>query len=242
MNTGNNLGTQNNSADPNAAQSVGTQATLTRQIMPGSINRGLISDREAFRRNIREHVLNQQEVGAANGGGLPRRASMQSEQSEVLSVMAMSANMNSEGDDDDQSNIEIFSDSLSEDHGRADMIEVRSNHSYKRTMGISSTQQRVRLKDLDERYWRLSKHFTCNLCKEILLDPVECTNCSTAFCKLCISSWHQKNPYKCPLLCSNKYKYVNMHRVVKKMLEKLRFHCPEDNCKYSRISMRDIMK
>lgn len=32
-------------------------------------------------------------------------------------------------------------------------------------------------------------YFQCNICLKVLVDPVECTKCQTAFCKECIAQW-----------------------------------------------------
>ena len=139
----------------------------------------------------------------------------------------------SSDNDNNRSNIQIYSDSFSEDMGRGGgpMIEGRSEHNFNR---FKNHNRRIHIEEMDERYTRHMVVISCGLCEDVLIDPIESLNCVTPFCRKCIQGWHQKNPSKCPRLCTYKFRYRNMHRIVKKILSRVRFHCPEDSCRYSK--------
>lgn len=89
--------------------------------------------------------------------------------------------------ENNRSNIQIYSDSFSEDMGRGGVIEGRSELSFTRDL---STSRRIHVEDVDARFLKQMDHLACGLCKDILIDPVECSNCSTPFCRKCIQGWH----------------------------------------------------
>ena len=41
--------------------------------------------------------------------------------------------------------------------------------------------------------------FKCNICVQLLFEPVECGSCNQLFCKDCISQWMAKGKKTCPL-------------------------------------------
>lgn len=90
---------------------------------------------------------------------------------------------------------------------------------------------------VDERFKHLIKEFECMKCENVVIEPTQCSKCLTIFCNKCIKTWHTKNPYKCPKLCSSNYKYTSLHRIVNKMLQRIRFHCSEEQCDYSKVSL-----
>ena len=74
---------------------------------------------------------------------------------------------------------------------------------------------------------------TCTICYKVLLEPIECTQCETAYCKGCIDLWKKESRNRCPLKCE-KAQYRELHRYVKNSLYKKRFFCKKDQCKYKK--------
>ncbi len=71
----------------------------------------------------------------------------------------------------------------------------------------------------------------CKICMEVLDDPVECSECNTAYCKACIDMWRTHNP-TCPNRCSNA-KLQKPHKLRLAMLNNLQVSCEneEAGCK-----------
>lgn len=70
------------------------------------------------------------------------------------------------------------------------------------------------------------EHFECYFCKNIVFQPKECPKCTKPYCHECIqNSISQKKRWECPR-CKSAENVVDMHRVVKEILEKLIFKCP----------------
>ena len=44
---------------------------------------------------------------------------------------------------------------------------------------------------------KVSPTLQCSICLDLVMEPVECTNCSKLFCKECIEGW-LKNSKDCP--------------------------------------------
>ena len=63
---------------------------------------------------------------------------------------------------------------------------------------------------------------TCSLCSSILINPVMCMKCQTAFCKKCADNWSQNNS-KCPKGCPEPN--YDIGKTQKEMLSKLEFKC-----------------
>jgi len=55
--------------------------------------------------------------------------------------------------------------------------------------------------ETDKKVREKSQFFICLICKMIVSNPVECSNCSTLFCQKCIEPWHRSNDF-CPKKCS----------------------------------------
>ena len=72
------------------------------------------------------------------------------------------------------------------------------------------------------------KHYKCMICMKIVCEPMECSDCRTAFCSDCIEEWKKTRP-KCPTGCANGT-YVELHRVLKAQLYERRFKCPMEGC------------
>ena len=77
----------------------------------------------------------------------------------------------------------------------------------------------------------------CCICKNILYEPVQCSECDNCFCKSCINEWLQKK-FECPFRCKNsKFK---PNRYINKVLSILNFKC-RNGCE-SIIKYEDIKK
>ena len=69
-------------------------------------------------------------------------------------------------------------------------------------------------------------HFECGLCKNIVFQPKECSKCTKPFCHECVMRHiTAKKKWECGH-CGSSENVVDMHRVVKEILEKLIFKCP----------------
>ena len=78
---------------------------------------------------------------------------------------------------------------------------------------------------------KLSPTLQCSLCLDLVMNPVECENCSKLFCKECIDSW-LKNSAECPNKHIFKKKYT-LDDWVKPALDRIFIKCPYKNCNNS---------
>lgn len=78
-------------------------------------------------------------------------------------------------------------------------------------------------------------YFMCKICFKVLLNPIECSKCQTAFCKGCIGKWQRERQgnNKCPFKCQDP-QYADLHRYVKNELQQRRFFCSLPACPYSK--------
>jgi hypothetical protein len=69
-------------------------------------------------------------------------------------------------------------------------------------------------------------HFLCRICKLVVFQPKECPKCTSVYCFECNSNFiSNKGKWQC-IECNSYEPLVEMHRVVKEILEKLVFQCP----------------
>ena len=70
-------------------------------------------------------------------------------------------------------------------------------------------------------------HFICKLCNSVVFQPKECSKCEQAYCFNCtqLSIANQKK-WKCPK-CNSEEPLLDMHRVIKEVLDQLIFKCPK---------------
>ena len=68
----------------------------------------------------------------------------------------------------------------------------------------------------------------CMICTNLVMNPIECTECHRVFCVGCINTWRRNKDY-CPSLCK-KMKYDQVHPFVKQSLAKLMAKCPYKGC------------
>lgn len=72
-------------------------------------------------------------------------------------------------------------------------------------------------KQLKEAQEDENSFFMCLICFKVLLDPMECTKCDTAFCNDCITQWKKSQSDRCPINCSDP-EYKKMNRFISKIL------------------------
>ena len=78
---------------------------------------------------------------------------------------------------------------------------------------------------------KLSPTLQCSICLDLVMDPVECQNCSKLFCKDCINSW-LKNSNQCPNKHQFKKKAI-LDDWIKPALDRIFIKCPFQNCNNS---------
>eukprot|EP00347_Sterkiella_histriomuscorum_P015860 403355409 len=66
----------------------------------------------------------------------------------------------------------------------------------------------------------IEQHYICLFCYGVVLDPTECRECQSLYCKGCLQQSHMK----CPMRCSG-LEYQPLNRFVKCSLEKTSFKC-----------------
>ena len=74
----------------------------------------------------------------------------------------------------------------------------------------------------------ISPTFQCSFCLDLVMDPIECENCSKLFCKDCINEWLKKSTQ-----CPNKHlfkKATDLDDWIKKDLNKIYIKCPYSKC------------
>jgi hypothetical protein len=63
------------------------------------------------------------------------------------------------------------------------------------------------------------------MCCGVVLEPIECKDCQTLYCKACI----RKPDMECPKRCGGK-EYTKVHRLVMNTINKLTFKCNKGIC------------
>ena len=76
----------------------------------------------------------------------------------------------------------------------------------------------------------ISPLFQCRICLDLVMDPVECENCSNLFCRECIEEWlKNSSSSQCPYKHSFK-KAIVLDQWIKKNLDKIYIKCPYSKC------------
>ena len=86
----------------------------------------------------------------------------------------------------------------------------------------------IRRIDLISSIGVISPTFECKICCDLVMNPVECENCSKLFCQNCINNW-LKNSNKCP----NKHQFAKKQELddwIKKEISKIFIKCPYIGC------------
>lgn len=68
----------------------------------------------------------------------------------------------------------------------------------------------------------IDSHYICLICLGVIVDPIECKQCDSLYCKRCL----KKNSLKCPKRCDKK-QYGKPNRFVMDLLNQTRFRCPK---------------
>jgi hypothetical protein len=76
-----------------------------------------------------------------------------------------------------------------------------------------------------------AQYFCCSICSMIVVDPVECADCNTAYCRTCLIPWAERGG-SCPKRCKRDQpvKVVEMHRYAKQDLKAMEFRCRTEHC------------
>ena len=74
----------------------------------------------------------------------------------------------------------------------------------------------------DELFEALKESVICPLCEELMIVPMECSNCQNLYCEKCIEKWIKKGG-GCPNNCTNS----EFKKVIekKRMITKIKFRC-----------------
>lgn len=66
----------------------------------------------------------------------------------------------------------------------------------------------------------------CQICQDIMIDPMMCMNCQNSFCKSCLEKWDREDK-RCPNRCINpNYK---KSRIMSNFLSNIKFTCKNCN-------------
>ena len=74
----------------------------------------------------------------------------------------------------------------------------------------------------------LSPTLQCSICLDLVMDPLECKNCSKLFCKDCINDWLKKST-----TCPNKHPFIRKSQLdewIITTLNKIYIKCPYKTC------------
>lgn len=63
---------------------------------------------------------------------------------------------------------------------------------------------------------------SCQICSNIMIEPLMCMNCQNSYCKRCICQWNKIND-KCPNRCNNPN--YQLSKDINGLLSKLKFAC-----------------
>lgn len=88
----------------------------------------------------------------------------------------------------------------------------------------------------DEIYNSIKDSIICQICKDIMINPMKCMECPNSFCIKCIEKWNLRKK-TCPNRCQNpNYKF---NRPLLQILSNLKFECKK--CK-NIINYDDMIK
>lgn len=76
----------------------------------------------------------------------------------------------------------------------------------------------------------ISPSFQCNICLDLVMNPIECNSCSKLFCKECIESWLKSSKnHECP----NKHTFSKKGKLdewIQPALNRIFIKCPFKDC------------
>lgn len=76
----------------------------------------------------------------------------------------------------------------------------------------------------DEKLQAMNHLFKCQICFQVLDDPIECPTCSSLFCRGCIKTYQKSKRNECVMRCSLR-QLTPANRTLRKLLEELVFVC-----------------
>ena len=88
----------------------------------------------------------------------------------------------------------------------------------------------------DEQYNEIKDSIICQICKDIIIIPIMCSECKNSFCKKCIEKWDINNK-KCPFRCE-KPNYIK-NDSLEEEISNLKFECI--NCQ-NKINYKDLIQ
>lgn len=74
----------------------------------------------------------------------------------------------------------------------------------------------------DEQFNSIKDYIICQICKDIIIIPIKCSNCKNSFCRNCIEMWDIRNK-DCPFRCRNPNYKKDID--LEEDLSKLKFEC-----------------
>ena len=77
---------------------------------------------------------------------------------------------------------------------------------------------------------KLSEHFKCPICTELIDSPITCTNCSCLFGEVCLESWLKNGSKSCPFGCPKFIKKDKTDHNLIKILNEIIVTCGNENC------------
>ena len=69
--------------------------------------------------------------------------------------------------------------------------------------------------------YEIAKYISCQICKEIPLNPITCKNCETIYCNECLNN---NNIKKCNINCE-RFEKKDLSNLLKKLLSKIKLRC-----------------
>jgi hypothetical protein len=76
----------------------------------------------------------------------------------------------------------------------------------------------------NQRLRELSHLFNCNICLQVVNDPIECPKCSSVFCRTCIEMYQTTSKNKCVMRCTLST-LTPANRTLRKLLSEIEFTC-----------------
>ena len=65
----------------------------------------------------------------------------------------------------------------------------------------------------NEMYDFFKDSITCQICLELMIEPVICLGCQNTFCKKCIENWKKKDGL-CPLKCIIQILKMSLRKII----------------------------
>ena len=96
-------------------------------------------------------------------------------------------------------------------------------------------------KELQTQSDEIVRKLLCTLCKNVLMDPQECTGCEANCCANCFDDWSSKTPHRCPNGCIS-FEYKDANSFLKMWLKQLKIKCENTEFGCSEVCEYDKLK